>query len=81
MAALAGVLTLACPQGYVRVFADEGPPMAALLVRLVAAQRSGQAADGSRWAAWPGCSAHSTRSTPRQTPGRAPRLWLASSSG
>ena len=39
--ALAGVLTLACPQGYVRVFADEGPPMAALLARLIAAQRSG----------------------------------------
>ena len=38
--ALAGALTLACPQGYVRVFADEGPPMAALLARLIAAQRS-----------------------------------------
>ena len=32
--ALAGALLLACPQGYVRVFADEGPPMAALLGRL-----------------------------------------------
>ena len=42
--ALADVLTLACPRGYVRVFADEGPPMAALLARLVAAQRSGGAA-------------------------------------
>ena len=42
--ALAGALTLACPQGYVRVFADEGPPMAALLGRLVAAQRAEQAA-------------------------------------
>jgi len=42
--ALAAVLTLACPQGYVRVFADEGPPMAALLGRLIAAQRAGQAA-------------------------------------
>jgi len=42
--ALAGALTLACPQGYVRVFADEGPPMAALLGRLIAAQRTGQAA-------------------------------------
>ena len=42
--ALADVLTLACPQGYVRVFADEGPPMARLLGRLVAAQRAGQAA-------------------------------------
>ena len=30
VAALAEALTLACPQGYVRVFADEGPPMAAL---------------------------------------------------
>jgi len=39
--ALAEVLTLACPQGYVRVFADEGPPMAALLTRLIAAQRAG----------------------------------------
>jgi len=38
---LAEALTLACPQGYVRVFADEGPPMAALLARLIAAQRSG----------------------------------------
>ena len=44
--ALADVLALACPQGYVRVFADEGPPMAALLGRLIAAQRSGQAAAG-----------------------------------
>jgi LuxR family maltose regulon positive regulatory protein len=39
--ALAGALALACPQGYVRVFADEGPPMAALLARLIAAQRAG----------------------------------------
>ena len=38
---LAGALLLACPQGYVRVFADEGPPMAALLGRLIAAQRTG----------------------------------------
>jgi LuxR family maltose regulon positive regulatory protein len=38
---LADALTLACPRGYVRVFADEGPPMAALLARLIAAQRSG----------------------------------------
>ena len=46
MTALAGALTLACPQGYVRVFADEGPPMATLLGRLIAARRSGQAAAG-----------------------------------
>jgi LuxR family maltose regulon positive regulatory protein len=42
--ALAAALTLACPQGYARVFADEGAPMAALLARLVAAQKTGQAA-------------------------------------
>ena len=42
--ALAEALTLACPQGHVRVFADEGPPMAALLARLIAAQRTGRAA-------------------------------------
>ena len=41
---LAEALTLAWPQGYVRVFADEGAPMATLLGRLVAAQRSDQAA-------------------------------------
>ena len=46
VAALAGALMLACPQGYVRVFADEGPPMAALVGRLIAAQRAGQAAAG-----------------------------------
>ena len=46
MAALAGTLTLACPQGYVRVFADEGAPMAALLGRLIAAQRVAQDAAG-----------------------------------
>ena len=46
VAALAEALLLACPQGYVRVFADEGPPMAALLGRLIAAQRTGQAAAG-----------------------------------
>ncbi len=41
--ALARALILGCPQGYVRVFADEGAPMAALLARLVAAQKAGQA--------------------------------------
>ena len=44
VAALAEALTRACPQGYVRIFADEGPPMAALLGRLIAAQHSGGAA-------------------------------------
>jgi ATP/maltotriose-dependent transcriptional regulator MalT len=42
--ALAGTLTLACPQGYVRIFADEGPAMRALFARLVAAQKAGHAA-------------------------------------
>ena len=69
--ALAGALTLACPQGYVRVFADEGPPMAALLARLIAAQRSGRARPRrSRSAAWPGCSARSARRASRRMPGR-----------
>ena len=42
--ALAQALMLGFPQGYVRVFADEGPPMAALLGRLVAVQKADQAA-------------------------------------
>ena len=44
MDALAGALTLACPHGHVRVFADEGPSMAALLRLLITAQRTGEAA-------------------------------------
>src|SRR5262247_627538 len=39
---LAEALTLASPQSHVRVFADEGPPMRALLGRIVAARRAGQ---------------------------------------
>ena len=42
---LSDTLSLACPQGYVRVFADKGPPMAALLARLVAAERGGHTAE------------------------------------
>jgi LuxR family maltose regulon positive regulatory protein len=41
LAALTQTLSLACPEGYVRVFADEGPTMAALTRRLVAAGRQG----------------------------------------
>ena len=41
---LAGTLALAARQGYVRVFADEGPPMAALLGQLAAAHRDGEPA-------------------------------------
>jgi len=44
VAVLAEALTMACPQGYVRVFADEGAPMGALLGRLVTAQRTAQPA-------------------------------------
>jgi LuxR family transcriptional regulator, maltose regulon positive regulatory protein len=39
---LAEAVTLASPQGHVRVFADEGPPMRAVLGRIVAAHRAGQ---------------------------------------
>ena len=42
LAALAEVLALAGPEGYLRVFVDEGAPMARLLGRLAAAQRAGQ---------------------------------------
>ena len=44
VAAPADALTLACPQGYVRIFVDEGKPMATLLGRLIMTQRAGQAA-------------------------------------
>jgi LuxR family maltose regulon positive regulatory protein len=44
VAVLAGTLRQAHHQGYVRVFADEGPPMRALLGRLVTAQRTEQGA-------------------------------------
>ena len=43
VAALAEALTLACPQGYVRVFADEGAAMRALLTRLSAARKDQRA--------------------------------------
>src|SRR5215471_9921191 len=41
---LARTLALAASQGYVRVFADEGPPMAALLGQVATAHRVGQPA-------------------------------------
>jgi LuxR family transcriptional regulator, maltose regulon positive regulatory protein len=43
LAVLAEALALAAPEGYVRVFVDEGPPMAALLRGLLAAGRQGRA--------------------------------------
>jgi LuxR family maltose regulon positive regulatory protein len=47
VAVLAETLRQAHSQGYVRVFADEGPPMRALLGRLVAAQRAAPAPAGA----------------------------------
>ncbi|HEX2156063.1 MAG TPA: LuxR C-terminal-related transcriptional regulator [Actinomycetes bacterium] len=43
---LAGTLELTAPEGYVRVFADEGPPMAALLRSLIGARRRRRGAAG-----------------------------------
>jgi LuxR family maltose regulon positive regulatory protein len=42
VAALAGALALAWPEGYLRVFADEGAPLADVLDRLIAGQRGGR---------------------------------------
>lgn len=44
LAVLADALALARPEGYVRVFADEGPPMAPLVKSLVGARRRARAA-------------------------------------
>jgi LuxR family transcriptional regulator, maltose regulon positive regulatory protein len=41
---LAETLALAVPEGHIRVFADEGPPMAALLRSLIGARRRGRLA-------------------------------------
>jgi LuxR family transcriptional regulator, maltose regulon positive regulatory protein len=42
---LAEALTLGAPEGYLRVFVDEGPPMAALLHQLLAGRRQDRPAD------------------------------------
>jgi LuxR family maltose regulon positive regulatory protein len=42
LTALDEALTLAAPEGYLRVFVDEGPPMAELLRKLVAGRRQDQ---------------------------------------
>jgi len=46
LAALAEALTLAVPEGYLRVFVDEGAPMATLLGRLLTAPATTQAVAG-----------------------------------
>jgi LuxR family maltose regulon positive regulatory protein len=43
LGALTEAVTLACPPGYIRVFADEGMPMRALLTRLSAAHKDQRA--------------------------------------
>jgi LuxR family maltose regulon positive regulatory protein len=43
LAVLAEALSLGGPEGYVRVFADEGAPMARLIGRLAATRRAGEA--------------------------------------
>lgn len=47
IAAITEALELAHPEGYVRVFADEGPPMAALLRQIIAAGASSTAVPAS----------------------------------
>jgi LuxR family transcriptional regulator, maltose regulon positive regulatory protein len=44
LTALAEALALARPEGYLRVFADEGPPMTALLQSLIRARQRGRVA-------------------------------------
>jgi ATP/maltotriose-dependent transcriptional regulator MalT len=48
LTALTEALALARPEGYIRVFVDEGPPMAALLQSLIGARQRGHAAAASR---------------------------------
>ena len=83
LAALAEAVAAAGPEGYARVFADEGPPMARLLSRLAAAQRSGRIAlpgtvppgylDGLSRAFKPGAAP----ALPRTTPGAAEAAGLS----
>jgi LuxR family maltose regulon positive regulatory protein len=47
LGSLGTALSFACPEGYIRVFADEGPPMAALLRSFIGARRRGRLEAGS----------------------------------
>ena len=62
LAWLGRAVTLAEPEGYVRIFADEGPPMASLL-RAVAKQGTARTMSVGSWPplARPGTTAPSTR--------------------
>ena len=63
----AGALGLALPEGYVRVFVDEGTPMARLVGKLASARRSGRIAlRGRLWSMTSsGCSGRSVLEVPR----------------
>src|SRR4029450_12452298 len=79
--ALAGALAAAAAEGYVRVFVDEGAPMARLLGRLAAANRAGQGVSPAavpppylvrlRDAFEPGAALHHVAHTTREAPGAA----------
>ena len=67
---LAEALTLGCPQGYVRVFADEGRRWPRCWPGWSRPRRqTTRAARGSRSAAWPGCCGRSAASLLRRAPG------------
>ena len=77
--ALAGALSLAEPEGYVRTFVDEGAPMAALLLRVLETQKEGRLTTtlanispeyiSKLLAAIDGKTAPPTRMSPRRTAG------------
>ena len=70
MAALVEALTLARPQGHMRVFADEGSPMGALLGRLSPPTGQNRPQPGaSRSAAWPGWCRRSMANLTCRAPG------------
>ena len=80
---LAQALMLGCPQGYVRVFADEGVPMSALLAGWSRRRRRTTLLPaGCRLAAWPGCCGRSANRPRRRAPGETPRrrcrVWSSS---
>jgi LuxR family transcriptional regulator, maltose regulon positive regulatory protein len=86
VATLAAALTLACHQGYVQVFTDEGAPMGALLGRLVARpsgrSRVPRAASRSLiWAGWRAPSSRAPRPRDRTRPSArpAPAAWSSRS--